>query len=81
MPLTHKNVDQRLTPPSKPAARIRRSPDALRENILTGGGRLLVSLGLMERMIAELLSCLLSMDVPADPPAARRPGHGASEPV
>lgn len=88
-------------------SRIRRSPEASRENILAAAERLLVSLGpqslrladvakeagvanatvlhhfgtidavqtaLMEKMIAELVSGLLAMDVPADPRAARAAG-------
>jgi AcrR family transcriptional regulator len=84
--------------------RIRRSPEASRENILIAAERLLVRQGpqslrladvakeasvanatvlhhfgtidgvqaaLMEKMIAELVSGLLAMDVPADPRAAR----------
>lgn len=87
------------TPP-----RIRRSPEASRENILIAAERLLVRQGpqslrladvakeagvanatvlhhfgtidgvqaaLMEKMIVELVSGLLAMDVPADPRAAR----------
>jgi AcrR family transcriptional regulator len=89
----------KTTPP-----RIRRSPEASRDNILIAAERLLVRTGpqslrladvakeagvanatvlhhfgtidgvqaaLMEKMIAELVSGLLSMDVPADPRAAR----------
>ncbi len=84
--------------------RIRRSPEASRENILIAAERLLVRQGpqslrladvakeasvanatvlhhfgtidgvqaaLMEKMIAELVSGLMAMDVPADPRAAR----------
>lgn len=87
--------------------RIRRSPEASRDNILVAAERLLVRNGpqslrladvakeagvanatvlhhfgtidavqtaLMERMIAELVSGLLAMDVPADPRAARAAG-------
>lgn len=92
------------TPPPKAPARVRRSPEASRENILIAAERLLVSEGpqslrladvakeagvanatvlhhfgtidgvqaaLMEKMIVELVSGLLTMDVPADPRAAR----------
>lgn len=86
------------------SSRIRRSPEASRENILIAAERLLVQHGpqslrladvakeagvanatvlhhfgtidgvqtaLMEKMIVELVSGLLAMDVPADPRAAR----------
>ncbi len=89
----------KTTPP-----RIRRSPEASRDNILIAAERLLVRTGpqslrladvakeagvanatvlhhfgtidgvqaaLMEKMIVELVSGLLTMDVPADPRAAR----------
>ena len=85
-------------------ARVRRSPEASRENILIAAERLLVQQGpqslrladvakeagvanatvlhhfgtidgvqaaLMEKMIVELVSGILAMDVPADPRAAR----------
>ena len=94
----------KTTPPSKTPPRVRRSPEASRENILIAAERLLVSQGpqslrladvakeagvanatvlhhfgtidgvqaaLMEKMIVELVSGLLTMDVPADPRAAR----------
>jgi AcrR family transcriptional regulator len=94
----------KTTPPSKNPPRVRRSPEASRENILIAAERLLVSQGpqslrladvakeagvanatvlhhfgtidgvqaaLMEKMIVELVSGLLTMDVPADPRAAR----------
>lgn len=94
----------KTTPPSKTPPRVRRSPEASRENILVAAERLLVSQGpqslrladvakeagvanatvlhhfgtidgvqaaLMEKMIVELVSGLLKMDVPADPRAAR----------
>ena len=94
----------KTTPPSKTPHRVRRSPEASRENILIAAERLLVSQGpqslrladvakeagvanatvlhhfgtidgvqaaLMEKMIVELVSGLLTMDVPADPRAAR----------
>jgi AcrR family transcriptional regulator len=92
------------TPPSKSPARVRRSPEASRENILIAAERLLVRDGpqslrladvakesgvanatvlhhfgtidgvqaaLMEKMIVELVSGILAMDVPANPRAAR----------
>ena len=92
------------TPSEKAPARVRRSPEASRENILIAAERLLVSQGpqslrladvakeagvanatvlhhfgtidgvqaaLMEKMIEELVSGLLAMDVPADPRKAR----------
>ena len=94
----------KTTSPSKTPPRVRRSPEASRENILIAAERLLVSQGpqslrladvakeagvanatvlhhfgtidgvqaaLMEKMIVELVSGLLTMDVPADPRAAR----------
>lgn len=92
------SIDKTKTP------RIRRSPEASRENILIAAERLLVAHGpqslrlvdvakaagvanatvlhhfgtidgvqsaLMEKMIGELVSGLLEMDLPADPKAAR----------
>lgn len=92
------SIDKTKTP------RIRRSPEASRENILIAAERLLVAQGpqslrlvdvakaagvanatvlhhfgtidgvqsaLMEKMIGELVSGLLEMDLPADPKAAR----------
>ena len=97
----------RKTPASKPAPRVRRSPEASRDNILIAAERLLVRQGpqslrladvareagvanatvlhhfgtidsvqtaLMEKMIAELVSGLLAMDLPADPREARIAG-------
>ncbi len=94
----------RKSPASKPAPRVRRSPEASRDNILIAAERLLVRTGpqtlrladvakeagvanatvlhhfgtidavqaaLMEKMIVELVSGLLAMDVPEDPRAAR----------
>lgn len=88
----------------KPSPRVRRSPEASRDNILIAAERLLVRTGpqslrladvakeagvanatvlhhfgtidsvqaaLMEKMIVELVSGLLAMDVPDDPRAAR----------
>jgi AcrR family transcriptional regulator len=97
----------RKTPTSKTAPRVRRSPEASRDNILVAAERLLVRQGpqslrladvareagvanatvlhhfgtidsvqtaLMEKMIVELVSGLMAMDVPADPRTARVAG-------
>lgn len=94
----------KITPPVKTPTRVRRSPEASRDNILVAAERLLVSQGpqslrladvakeagvanatvlhhfgtidgvqtaLMEKMIVELVSSLLAMDIPDDPKAAR----------
>ncbi len=97
----------KTTPPKKTPARVRRSPEASRDNILIAAERLLVRTGpqslrladvakeagvanatvlhhfgtidgvqaaLMEKMIAELVTGLLAMDVPAEAGAARGAG-------
>jgi AcrR family transcriptional regulator len=97
----------RKTPTSKTAPRVRRSPEASRDNILVAAERLLVRQGpqslrladvareagvanatvlhhfgtidsvqtaLMEKMIVELVSGLMAMDVPEDPRTARAAG-------